>query len=318
MPIPLALVLAVAMHGETGDRVIQSDSEVTAISFGADGSSLAALCRDSKIRVWNVKSGALAKTWEREADDAAAMFAGPRGQFATIGKDGRIRMRSLADGSVKRQAAGSLPRASRLAAIDGGFLAAAGRPYDGSSENVVRVWNAEGREQYKLPAGLGGVSALAFSPDGKTLVAAAYDTDVRVWSVQNGELRRVIDEMTVSMFELAFSPDGKYLAAAGVDRTIYLWDAVNWKLVRKITGQPEMISALEFSPDSRLIVTGGMNEMAFDAPVKVLLWDASTGRQVRAMAADHRVGAARFSPDGRFVAVADMDKTISIWSVPGH
>ncbi|MEZ5400930.1 MAG: WD40 repeat domain-containing protein [Bryobacteraceae bacterium] len=314
MRILMALAAGALLHGEAGDRVIQSESEVTAISFTGD--SLAAMCRDKKIRVWNLNDVALSKTWTRGAEDADAMFAGARGQFAVIGKDGRIRLRSLKDGAVLKQVPGSLPRASRVSAVDGGILAAAGRPYDGSSENLIRVWNAEGREQYKLPAGLGGVSAMAFSPDGKTLVAAAYDTDVRVWSVANGELRRVIDEMTVSMFELAFSPDGKYLAAAGVDRTVYLWDAATWKLVRKITGQPEMISALEFSPDSRLIVTGGMNEMAFNAPVKVMLWEASTGKPVRTMEAEHRVGAARFSPDGRFVAVADMDKTISVWSVP--
>jgi WD40 repeat protein len=232
-----------------------------------------------------------------------------------IGQDGRIQLRDLASGAQRRLVTGAQPRPSRLTASEGGLLAAAGRPYAGSSENLIRVWNAEGREQHKLPAGLGGVSAMAFSPDGRTLVAAAYDTDVRVWTVRDGELKRVIDEMTVSMFEVAFSPDGKLLASAGVDRTIYLWDTATWKLVRKITGQPEMISALEFSPDGKYIATGGMNEMAFGAPVSVMIWDAGTGKPVKTLKAEHRVGAVAFSPDGKHLAAADMDKTVSVWNL---
>jgi WD40 repeat protein len=115
---------------------------------------------------------------------------------------------------------------------------------------------------------------------------------------------------------LSFSPDGKYMAAAGVDRIIYLWDTSAWKLVKKISGQPEMISALEFSPDGRRIATGGMNELAFGAGVKVMVWDVGTGKPVRTMDAEHRVGSVTFSHDGRLVAAADMDKTISIWAVP--
>jgi WD40 repeat protein len=299
----------------TGDRVIQSESEVSQVSFNADGTALGAICRDGKVRLWDLKTGALMQTHEGEKG-SSVMFTGPRGEFGVIGADGRLSLRRLADGKVARQVEGPKPRVNGLTSTQGGLLAAAGRPYAGSSENVVRVWNAEGREQYKLPAGLGGVSTMAFSPDGKTLVAAAYDTDLRVWSAVNGELKRVIDEMLVAMFEMSFSPDGKLLAMAGVDRTIYIWDTSSWKLAKKITGQPEMISALEFSPDSKRVVTGGMNEMAFGAAVKVIIWDVASSKQVRAIDADHRVGSTVFSPDGKLVAVADGDKTVSVWATP--
>jgi WD40 repeat protein len=316
---PTSLLLAVVcLSAEPGDRVLQSDGEITSVAFLRDG-GLAALGRDGKIRVWDLKSDAPARTIERAKGEGGTTFLAARGQFAVIGEDGGIKIRGLASGDVVRQWAGPTPRVGGFVSTgDGGALAAAGRPYAGSSENLVRVWNAEGREKFKVPAGIGGVSAMAFSPDGGTLVAAAYDTDVRVWSAANGELKRVVEEMTVSMFELAFSPDGKLLAAAGVDRTVYLWDTKTWRLVRKITGQPEMISAMDFSPDGKLIVTGGMNELAFGAPVKVMLWDVATGKAVRTMGADHRAAGAAFSPDGKLVAVADYDKTVSVWAVPGR
>lgn len=316
MRLATLFLLAAVLYA---DRVLQSDSEVTSIAFTRDG-GLAALCRDGKIRLWDLKSGGgTPATVALEKGETGTTFLAARGQFAVIDSEGRIKIRDIAGGGVVRQWAGPTPAARGLvSSIDGRDVAGYGRPYARSSENLVRVWNADGRERFKVPAGIGGIAAMAFSPDGQTLVAAAYDTDVRVWNARNGELKRLVEDMTVSMFELAFSPDGRLLAAAGVDRTIYLWDTRNWTLVRKITGQPEMISAMDFSPDGKMIVTGGMNEMAFGAPVKVILWQAATGKQIRSMDADHRAAGAAFSPDGKLVAVADYDKTVSVWSVPGR
>lgn len=310
----LMWVLPLALSAQSGDRILQSDSEVVSVGFTRDGKMLGTVCRDGKIRLWDLSTGKLNKTWEQQKGEVA-LFSGPRGQYGVIGSDGRIQLRDLASGAQQRQVT-TQPRASRIKATEGGILAAAGKPYDGSSENLIRIWNAEGREQHKLPAGLGGVSAMAFSPDGQTLVAAAWDTDLRVWTVRDGELKRVIDEMTVAMFEVAFSPDGKLFASGGVDRTIYLWDTTTWKLARKITGQPEVISAIAFSPDGKTIATGGMNEMAFGAPVSVMLWDVQSGKPIKTLKADHRVGTVAFSPDGKRLAVADGDKTVSIWSLP--
>ena len=163
-------------------------------------------------------------------------------------------------------------------------------------------------------AWLGGMSALTFSPDGKLLVGAAYDTDLRIWNGQNGELVRVVSDMTGSMFALAFSPDGKLLAAAGVDRAVYLFDTKTWAVVRKITEQPEMISALAFSPDGQRIVTGGMNELLFGSPVKVMVWETASGKALHTFDAEHRVTAAAFSPDGAWVAAADGSKSIKLWA----
>jgi WD40 repeat protein len=130
---------------------------------------------------------------------------------------------------------------------------------------------------------------MAFSPDGETLVAAAFDTDIRIWDVSTGALKRVIEEMKLAAFDLAYSPDGKYLATVGADRTIYLWDAKSWKLARKIPGHPKAIEPIRFSPDGRMLVTGGKNERNSNAPVKVILWNIASGRQIHTWTAEHLV-----------------------------
>ena len=298
------------------NRVLLAESEVTSLAFSKDGQSLATFSRDGDIRVWNIAAGSVSQTFKREKGDSNPSFLAARGQFALIGSDGNARIHDLEGGAVIRSLNVAAPKISGLAsAEDGKTLAGGGKDGVSASANLVRVWDADGQQRFQVPAGIGGLSSMTFSPDGQTLVASAYDTDVRVWNARNGELVKLIEDMTVSMFDLAFSPDGKYLAAAGVDRTIYLWDAKQWKLLRKITGQPEMISALEFSPDSKFLVTGGMNEMAFGAPVKVIVWNIASGRPVRTEEAEHRVNTVAFSPDGKWFAAADGSKNVKLWAV---
>jgi WD40 repeat protein len=53
----------------------------------------------------------------------------------------------------------------------------------GSRDGSVRVWDAAtGRERARYDWGVGGVSALAFAPDGQT-AAAAGETGIAVWDL---------------------------------------------------------------------------------------------------------------------------------------
>lgn len=315
----LILTLTCAVAWAQADRVFQNESEVTAIAVGKGGNSLAAFSRDGKIRLWDVKTGKSARTIDRTEGDGAPVFLAAQGTYAVASANGYSKVRNWEDGGEIRAFELPSPRpGSPASTLDGKVMAASGRDPGNASANLMRVWDDKGKQKFQVPAGIGGVSSIVFSPDGETLVSAAYDTDLRVWSARNGELKKVIDSMLVAMFDLAFSPDGKYLAAAGVDRTIYLWDTKTWTVVKKITGQPELISALEFSPDGKMLVTGGMNAMAFTAPVKVMLWDIASGKAIRTVDAEHRVTSVAFSPDAKWFAAADGSKNIRLWAVPSR
>ena len=58
-----------------------------------------------------------------------------------------------------------------------------------------------------------------------------------------------------------------------------------------------------------------MNEMAFGAPVKVMIWDVASGKPVRTEEAEHRVNTVAFSPDGKWFAAADGSKNVKIWAM---
>lgn len=315
-----ALGAAAAVSFVSGaDQVIPLDAAAAAVAFTPDGHSLLVVTADRRARVWDFASGSFSRSFEPEKDDRRTVVLATAGHFATTSSTGAVKVREVASGRITAsftiQVAGS--RIGALASsADGALLAISGGDPAASSATLIRVVDRAGQPRFASSAGLGSVGAMSFSPDGETLVVAGYDTDLRVWDVRTGKLQHRLEEMPLAMFDVVFSPDGKHLATAGADRVIYLWDTKTWKVVRKIAGQPETVQRIRFSPDGTKLVSGGMNELNFDSPVKVMLWDVPTGRPLQTWAAEHMVVGLAFSPDGRQVAVADGSKQVKLWAVP--
>ncbi|MBI5210671.1 MAG: protein kinase [Elusimicrobia bacterium] len=150
------------------------------------------------------------------------------------------------------------------------------------------------------------VSALAFSPDGRTLAVGSGDKTVRLWDPASGRPVGRVMRHEGAVHALAFSPDGKALAAGGDDRTVRFWDAGTGGPLRKIPAGG-VLYALAFSPDGKALAAGGD-----DGTTR--LWDAADAHPLgRPMRHGSVVYAVAFSPDGRTLATGGEDKTVRLW-----
>jgi WD40 repeat protein len=100
------------------------------------------------------------------------------------------------------------------------------------------------------------VTAVSFSPDGRTLVTAARDGELRTWDARTGTpLRRLSRHFSI-VSDVEYSPDGRWIISAG-PVTAGLWNGKLTQFVFFLRGhRPRLTSAL-FEPDSQRIVTAG-------------------------------------------------------------
>ena len=194
---------------------------------------------------------------------------------------------------------------------DGKTVATAG------ADAGVQLWDVTTQNQIaqSMPQDGTGENTVAFSPDGKYLVAGADANSGgdagRAW-LWNSRTSRSVGPPMINggnfLSAVAFSPNGKLIATAG--QQVKLFSAATQRPVGMplATGMGP-VNDIAFSPDGSMIAVATNSG--------VTLWNVASRRQTGS-AINVGVGPAQlltFSPDGLILAVAGQDGTIRLWDV---
>ena len=195
---------------------------------------------------------------------------------------------------------------------DGNTLASVG-----STSSVVRLWDGRTGELLGRPETFAdGVSSMAFSPDGSTLVWAE-GSRILAWDARTGVLRfPEFGRLSSSITSIAFSPDGATLASGSRNTSIGLWDVRARENTQIFFAHKGGVTSVAFSADGLMLASGGRDKT-------VRLWDARTGEHIRALSGQmDEIVTVAFSHDGKLLASCSRgpypwdennDNTIRIW-----
>jgi hypothetical protein len=175
-----------------------------------------------------------------------------------------------------------------------------------SVDQTVRVWKVATSEEYLR---ISGNRPLAFSPDGKYLLAGGGEADepaLGVWDVATG---KQAGEIANGGQLAVFAAGGKELLVLGAAGVPQVYSTGNWQPVRQLNNVRTSV-ALAFSPDA---TTLACTTSLYNYDVHLV--DLSTGkdRHVLKGKTARPLGLA-FSSDGRTVACGGRDKLIHLWN----
>jgi WD40 repeat protein len=228
-----------------------------------DGKIFATGSKDKTARLWDVIRGKpLGEPLQHDGAVVALAFSRDGKRLLTGSSDGMARVWDVATGKLigKRLHAG--PHAIAFSPDDR-FLLIGNSLWEADTGNRRCEFSLPDE---KVPRYVGVCAA--FSPDGKT-VLAAYGKTARLWEAATG--RPVSDPLRSRLFiqAVAFSPDGKTFLTASAnwgdrpqDGEIQLWDTAAVKPLGPPLHHQGLVYAATFSPDSKLVFCGGLGDAA--------------------------------------------------------
>jgi uncharacterized protein with WD repeat len=246
---------------EVNHTFTQLTNAVLSLAFSPDGRYLATGDAARNISVWQTTSWDLTTnlTTYSESNNVAGLRFSSDAKFLFVAESGFVGVWEVDSWRRVAQLVGSSQRATVVAASADGALVAVGgesiQLYEvgtwrrkwlspganvstmsftpdsriliaGSSDSTVRLWDVSSENEQPeetFRGQVGGVSALAISPAGKTLAVSDARGAIKLWNLATRKELFTLVAHETSVLSLAFSSDGRTLASGGSDGSVRLW-----------------------------------------------------------------------------------------------
>jgi WD40 repeat protein/transcriptional regulator with XRE-family HTH domain len=195
--------------------------------------------------------------------------------------------------------------------------------------NLV-LWDIAESRVVRAYQGFDGVTSpgsVAISPDGQYVAAGGGYLNkpvynLMVWKLVSGEVHCRLDVKNAIPRSITFSPDSYWLLSGtqgdtnnGEVNDLVLWDIRTCQFIRRFNmNGVEDVTGIAFSSDGRWAITGS----AFSTPNRVILWDVSTGEEIRRYELPETgfrpIFDVAFGPDDKTILGADMD-SLCLWDL---
>jgi WD40 repeat protein/predicted Ser/Thr protein kinase len=304
-------MLSVYRHAQPPlQSYVGQTDRVASVSFTRDGRRFLSASSDHSIKLWDVTTGAVVRSFPGHEHGVWTAALAPDGTtFVSGSRDGTVRLWEVDSGKLVRVfgqvTTATGPRVHAVAFMPDGRTILAGR-----EDGTITVFDRDG---LLAPRTLTGhtkrVRSLAVRTDG-TFASAAWDGKIKLWDLASGTVRLTFEGPSANLFSVAFSPDGTRLLSSGSDPLLRLWDSATGKLLAELRGHTATICQVIFAADGKQALTA-----SWDGTLRA--WDLEARRELKVFGHHPaRIYALALSPDGHRVLSAGEQGHIRLWGSP--
>ena len=248
--------------------------------------------QSGEVRIWDVASEELIKSFEIHADTIESIALSPRNK-------------TLLTASMDEFSA----------VID-----------------VARLENSEDsiHEQAKwLTQHVGRVLCTLYHPRGTYFITGSEDKTIKIWNPETFNVLVNFDANDDAVYSLAYSVDEDVIVSGSADNTVRTWRVtpteggdgqspleMTGTLVREYNGHEGAV----YSVDAARISLRGNNQAAMiassSADTSVIIWNIRSGNRYRTFdESTDAVYAVKFNPNGESVAAGGRDGKVRLWNL---
>jgi WD40 repeat protein len=306
----LALAASMPALAQTPVVILKAADEVVAAILSPRGDKIAAAVGKDRIVVWSLPDGKLLQELRFPDRTTAALFA-PSDQIIVALAGGAIEVRAIATGAAIRRIEAGVRQSVLAVSADGRLLAT-------SHTEQIRLWDSSGKLLRTFGHEFGGMSTLAFSPDGTVLASAGLDANVHFWDVSTGQRKASVADQLLATFAMAFTADGRQLVTGGASGAIEIVDVPTASIARRFRAEKHAVSSISLSPDGRSIGVSYFDVDGMSRPAPLAVWELARGRILRRMTPPGAPAmTAGFTTDGRLLYASTKGQELTVWAFSG-
>jgi WD40 repeat protein len=265
------LTLIASLTGHKGN--------INSVAFSDNGELVLTAADDGTVKLWHAKTGQLVRTIKAHADKVLCAIFSPKGErIYSSGNERAIKVWDRNTGDLVSESQSPFSPACVLAlSCDGKILAS------GSLDGSIDLWNSFPLEtRIPVTGHTGGIPAIVFGSDNKTIITRSSDRRIIVWDASTGAIRSVLSDLKSrfanvpwtspdAVNPIAVSRDGKLIACPGANNnSIEIWDADKGILHYTLEGHEQFVSVLAFNPAGNILASGSADKT-------VRLWNLAKG-----------------------------------------
>jgi WD40 repeat protein len=255
---------------------LQVEDTVRSLCFRADGQVLAIGSglpgRTGRVTLWDISNTQPPRLLTLQQDTVEAVAFDKSGNGILLGSNDN-----------KARYYGALPSldSALLDEHNGRVDAVAFSPNEktffvtGGMDKMVKVWDEKSRHVVvNLDQSEGGITGLAFLPNGTQFVGSSLDGRLYWWGVgfdqkrqtYNGYRFRTQDAHAGGVFALGRSEDGKRIITGGADHLVNVWDSQNGKKLKTFKDAAQPVYSAALNLDGKIAAAAGREGV-------VWIWD---------------------------------------------